>query len=451
MLKSKIKLFFSGTDARTLLLRKNILANFVLKGISGIITLALVPLTLKCLGAYSNGVWLTLSSILLLVDNLDIGLGNGLRNKLTEFVAFEKWQEARVAITSTFLLLLFIIVPFMLFMIYVVYTTDIYAVLNIQKALLPNLNSVLSVCIILFCATFIMKTIGNIYLGMQLPAVSNFLVTGGHPLILIGTYYMYVSGVHSLMAIVSLNMSVPLLMYILAYPYTFYHKYPQMRPSVKCFSLKMSRDLFSTGLMFFLNQISSSIVVLSSNILISRWYNPDMVTPYQIVYRYFSVPFLIFTVINSPNWSATADAYQRNDIVWIRNSVSKMNKILLAFFVLMCIMLACSGFIYRYWIGDMVTIDISMTISVGLYMFIMMVSLAYCYYLNGIGALRLQLICMLIGIMIYIVAAYCLNSILNDVVSIPIAMLLSLLPSAVCNRIQFMKIINKKAVGIWKK
>ena len=63
-------------------LQKNILASFVAKGWSAVIVLLSVPVTLNCLGEYNNGVWLTISSIMLWIDQLDIGLGNGMRNKL---------------------------------------------------------------------------------------------------------------------------------------------------------------------------------------------------------------------------------------------------------------------------------------------------------------------------------------------------------------------------------
>ena len=65
-----------GKEQRTVLLRKNIFFSFLIKGWSALAIFLTVPLTLSCLGVYENGVWLTISSVLLLIDNLDIGLGN---------------------------------------------------------------------------------------------------------------------------------------------------------------------------------------------------------------------------------------------------------------------------------------------------------------------------------------------------------------------------------------
>lgn len=440
-----------GSDARTRLLRKNILANFFLKGCTGVITLLLVPLTLNCLGEYANGVWLTISASLLLFENMDIGLGNGLRNKLAEYVAKEDWVQARIAVSSTVTLLGLIVIPVMLLLVFAAHNIDLHSLLNVSETIIPNLNDIVCVCIVLFCSTFIMKFIGNVYLGMQLPAVSNLLMTGGHPIILAGTYYMYVSDVHSVMAIAVLNLSVPLMMYLLAYPYTFYRKYPMLRPQLSLFSGTMARGLFSMGMLFFLNQVSSAIVFFSSNIMISRWFEPSAVTPYQIAFRYFNIPMLVFMVINAPNWSATTDALFRGDTSWIRVAVRRMDKILLLFLLALIVMVVVSQPIYAFWIGQGTRVSLSLTYCMALYSFTMMYSLAYCYFLNGVGALKLQFVCTLCGIVIYFVSSEVLHLFLGNVMCICLAMFLSLLPNAICNKIQFMKIINGTAHGIWKK
>ena len=63
---------YLGSDQRTILMRKNILTSMMLKVWSGFVFLALVPLTLSCLGTYNNGIWLTISSMLIWLDHLDM-------------------------------------------------------------------------------------------------------------------------------------------------------------------------------------------------------------------------------------------------------------------------------------------------------------------------------------------------------------------------------------------
>lgn len=442
---------FSKQDQRSLLAYKNIAASFLLRACTGIISLILVPLTLNCLGEYENGVWLTISSILIWIENLDIGLGNGLRNKLSAYIAHEEWHNARKAVSTTFLLLIFMIVPTMIALVGIVQFVDLYSLLNILPAEVPNLKEIMSIGIILFSSTFIMKFIGNVYLGMQLPAVSNFLVTAGHPIILAGTYIMYVNSIHSLLYIMVLNLGTPLLMYLLAYPYTFYIRYPKLKPSVRLFDKGMTKELFSLGILFFINQIASSIVLMSSNILISRWFTPAMVTPYQIAYRYFSLVILVFTLVCTPIWSATTDAYERGDFDWIRNAMRKTNIFLSILGCIMVLMIMVSSPVYHVWIGEGTVVPLSISICMAIYIMSLITSLAYCFILNGMSKLRLQLYCTIFGTILYFIAAPTLASMIGNASALAIAISIALLPNVIINNIQARKVINGTAKGIWLK
>ena len=59
-------------DQRSALLVKNVLASFVVKGWASLVVLLMIPITLKCLGNYQNGVWLTISSMLVWIDQFDV-------------------------------------------------------------------------------------------------------------------------------------------------------------------------------------------------------------------------------------------------------------------------------------------------------------------------------------------------------------------------------------------
>lgn len=442
---------FKNIDYRTMLAYKNIAASLFLRVFTGIITLILVPLTLKCLGEYSNGVWLTISSMLLWIENFDVGLGNGLRNKLCAYVAGDNWSDAQKAVSTTLILLILIMIPIMIVLALSIYFCDVYSFLNISPEKISDLKNILYIGVVLFCSTFVLKLIGNVYMGMQLPAVSNFLITAGHPIILAGTYYMYVNGIHSLFYITFLNLGTPLMIYLFAYPYTFFVRYPQLRPSLKFFDRSMIRELFSLGFLFFINQITGSIVLLSSNILISKWFSPAWVTPYQIAFRYFSIITLLFLLISSPLWSATTDAYERGEMGWIKNAIRKVDKMLYLFFLAIILMVAVSDFAYDIWIGDATVIPLSMTVSMAVYDIFLITSLAYCYILNGMGKLRLQLYCTITGIILYAIAAPLLTYFINNPSAIAISISIALLPNVVCNSIQVRKIVNGTAKGIWLK
>ncbi|MBR4921957.1 MAG: hypothetical protein IKY01_04875 [Prevotella sp.] len=441
----------SISEKRSSRLQKNILVSFIAKGWSAVIVLLMVPITLNCLGEYNNGVWLTISSVMLWIDNLDIGLGNGMRNKLAIYMAHGETQRARSLIASTFAMLTYIIIPTLLILLVFIWTSDTYQLLNVDPAKTANLDQVLMVTVTLVCTTFIFKLIGNFYMGLQLPAVSNLLIALGQTLALIGTYIVYLSGSHSLLHIALVNSVCPLIVYLITYPYTFYYKYPHLRPAFGLVDLKEAKAVISMGIRFFIIQVSGVILFMTSNILISKLFTPALVTPYQIAYRYFSILLVAFTVICMPFWNATTDAYERGDIQWIHNATRKLRMMTIGIFLGLIVMIFVSDFVYTIWIGQDTTIDIRMSVAVAIYIFILIYSMRYSYFINGIGKLRLQLIFSASAAILFIPLAYLVVKLTNDIIWFIAVMCIINIPGLIVNKIQFNKLINGHATGIWNK
>lgn len=436
------------SQQRSSLLQKNIIASFLIKGWSAIIVLLMVPATLHCLGEYKNGIWLTISSMLIWIDNMDIGLGNGLRNKVAEYVARGEHERTRSLISSTFAMLTCIIIPVLLVLLLLILIGDPYQLFNASPSRVSHLDQVLMVTVTLVCTSFIFKLIGNFYMGLQLPAVSNLLIALGQTLALAGTYLVLWSGSHSLMHIALVNTAAPLLVYLLAFPYTFLYKYPQLRPSFGLINLQEAKAVINMGVQFFIMQVSGVILFMTSNLLISNLFSPEMVTPYQITYRYFSIMLVVFTVVCMPFWNATTDAYERGDINWILNATRKLRLMTIGIMICMALMILVSPWVYDLWIGD-ITIDIRMSMVMAAYIFTLIYSMRYSYFINGIGKLRLQLIFTSSAAIVFIPLAWLVVRFTGDIIWFMVVMCLVNIPGLIVNRIQFYKLINGKATGIW--
>lgn len=436
---------------RSSLLQKNILASFFIKIWSAIIVLLMVPATLHCLGEYKNGIWLTISSMLLWIDNMDIGLGNGLRNKVAEYMAHNEHERTRSLVSSTLAMLICIIIPVLLILLLLIFIGDPYQVFNATPSKVSHLDQVLIVTVTLVCTSFIFKLIGNFYMGLQLPAVSNLLIALGQTIALVGTYIVLWSGSHSLMHIALVNTAAPLLIYLLAFPYTFLYKYPHLCPSFRLINFQEAKAVINMGVQFFIMQISSVILFMTSNLLISNLFSPEMVTPYQITYRYFSILLVIFTVICMPFWNATTDAYQRNDMKWIRNATRKLRVFTIGFLICLVVMILLSDTVYAIWIDRQTIIDIKMNIAMAVYIFIIINSMRYSYVINGIGKLRLQLIFTTAAAILFVPLAYLITQWTHDIIWFMAVMCLINIPGLIVNRIQFDKLLKGQAAGIWNR
>lgn len=451
MISKILKQHILGGDNRSNLIRKNIIISFCIKIWSALVQLLMVPLTLHCLGVYENGLWLTISSLLIWIDNLDIGLANGLRNKLAVHLALGEKIEAQKTISSTFYMLVLLFIPIIFLINIWIFCVDTYQFFNVDSDIVNNLNVILHVSAILVCTTFIFKFIGNFYMALQLPAINNALNTLGQTIALLGVVVLYVTGIHSLLCVALINTISPLIVYVVAYPITFYKKYPDLCPHISMVSKSSMKSLATTGIKFFVLQIAGVVLFMSTNILISRFFSPELVTPYQIAYRYFMVLQLIFVIICAPYWTATTDAYKKNDFEWIKKSNKLLDKMMTSLFIIAFFMVIFARPIYTIWIGDANAVSLPMTVIVAVYVMILVASMRYSYILNGFGTLRLQLIMTIIAAVLYIPLATLVCSYKNNLNYLLYVMCAVNLPGLLVNIVQYYKIVNRRAKGIWLK
>lgn len=444
-----MKEFLKNKNKRSSLLVKNVLASFFLKGWSALVSLIMIPLTLQCLGVYKNGVWLTVSSLLIWIDQMDIGLGNGLRNKLAAYMAHGEQEKARQAVSSTMAMLVCIVVPLVAVLLALVWNGNVYSFFNVSERIIPELRTALSAAVIIVCLTFVFKFVGNVYMGMQLPAVSNLFITTGQTFALVATFILFVAGKATFLNIVVDNTLATLVVYLAAYPFTFWKKFPFLRPRLYSVNLSSAYNMGKVGIKFFWIQISGVLQFMSVNILISKFFSPEMVTPYQVAYRYTSLMLVIFSVICMPFWNATTDAYERGDFDWIKKASRRMNQIVIIASVCLAVMVVISPWVYDIWVGEKCEVPLSMTVIIAFYVFLLVASTRYSFFLNGIGALRLQLY-MTVSAVMFIPLAWLVSKLTHDILWLFVVMCFCNIPGLVVNIIQFNKIINGTAKGFWR-
>lgn len=441
--------FFQG-DRRTVKAKKNIFASIVLKGVDSLVYLLLVPVTLGYLNEYEYGIWLTLNSILMWINSFDIGLGNGMRNRLAEAAAKNDYTLGRIYVSTTFFMLIFLMGGLMIAGSVAEPFVDWYYILNTTVGQVPRLKGIVYVSFVIFCLNFIFKFIGNVYLAMQLPAINNMMNVAGHVLSLLIIYILTQTTTGSLLWVAVTYSASPLVIYLVAYPITFFKVFPRLRPSVRLFRRKYLKDLLNIGVQFFLLQLSGILLFAFANILISHMFGPENVTPYNIAYRYFCLVPMMMNIILAPMWSATTDAYAKGDLLWIKRTMRRVRFILFVAFAILVAMVVVSPLVYRLWVGNGITIPISMSVCMAVYVAVIISSLTYSNFLNGLGKLRLQTINTVSVALLFLPLCWCIGNEFGTT-GVVIGMTLLALSGLVLNRIQFNRVINETARGIWNK
>ncbi len=163
-----------------------------------------------------------------------------------------------------------------------------------------------------------------------------------------------------------------------------------------------------------------------------------------------SIPLMIFTIIVVPLWSAFTDAYTRNDYLWMNTILSKYKKIMYCMILFTLLLIALYPIFFKIWLGDKVEIHLSMILVVAFYIITTIWNTLYSHIINGIGKIKLQLYCSLLGTFLNIPLALLLGQNFGAIGIISSVIIFNSLP-LVLLPIQVKKILTKRAIGIWNK
>ena len=450
--KFNLKTYFTKGHSRSVKAKKNILASVLIKGVSILTSFVLVPLTINYLTPVNYGIWLTLYSIISWFGLLDIGLGNGLWNKFAESIANGDKKVARIYLSTAYAILGIIMGSACILFLLINHYLNWSDILNVSVEKSMELSKVTAIIFGSFCLQLVVKLISSVLLADQKTAITGAINTICSVLSLVIIYILTKTTTGSLIYLAAtvgiINVIVPLLA-----SFWFYRAYyKDYAPSFKYVDFKYAKKLMNVGIIFFLFQSTALIVVATDNIIISRIFGPEEVTPYNIALKYFTPITLVFTIISTPLWSAYTESFAQKDTDWIKRITTKMMRVWLLMFFAVIPMIIVSGFAYKLWVGEEIKISTGLTAWMGLYVLLASWNQIFGNFINGVGKLRVGFYVSLFTALINIPLCVFLAKYTNwGVSAIIAASCISLIPDIILMPVQYFKIINNKATGVWNK
>ncbi|MEG1853519.1 MAG: oligosaccharide flippase family protein [Bacteroidales bacterium] len=442
---------FSKNIDRSNRSRVNSLFSLIFKGGSLLINFMLVPLILTLIDATQYGVWLTVSSLIAWSSFFDFGLSNGLRNKLTESLALNDIEASRRYISTMYALMIIIFGTLSLLFTFVYGYINWYKLFHISTET-EDLPTLVILILLFFCFQFILKVVYTLCNSFQKPYYIGMIEFFIQLFSLIGVYFLINVHEGGLIKLSFVLCGIPLIVLLLFNVILFRVKFRKYTPQFNAVDIKLCKNLFAVSLRFFVIQIAGLIQYQSSSILISHYFSSDDVVVYNLSYKYFSIPNILFTIILTPFWSAVTDAYIKKDFRWIKSEVNVYLKMYSFLFVLALLMFFCSSFAYRFWLGEG---EILIPLNVSFWSFVFsvtsMITALYVSAINGIGALKIQYMMCFVTPLLFIGLVYIMNSFFEiGLISVIIAGIISNISGFIIAPIQFYQIMNNKK-GIWIK
>lgn len=425
----------------------NIIGAFIIKGGSLILSLFTMP-------AYINyfenqtvlGLWFTILAVLNWILMFDLGLGNGLRNKLPIALAEKDYKKIKEYISSTYIstaiLIIFIsIVSYFLFP-YIPWNF----LFNIDSNIISHDTLVISIIIVFIgiMFQFLLKIITSVLYAIQKSAIVNLLSLLSSLITFLAVVSMKTTNLEQSLIIMSwvnvLAVNIPLLIVSIIIFVTILKK---SKPSFKSYRKEYAVDILRVGSVLLWLQIVFMIISSTNEFLISFLSSPDSVVEYQAYNKIFNAISSLFILALTPIWSAVTEAQVIKNYQWIK----KLSKILyimgIVVFLLEFSLVPFLQNIINIWLGkDIIKVEMLYAI-----IFVISNSIFILHNINtsignGMSYFKVQIIWMTFAAVINIPLAFMFVKIFDGWIGVVVANIVSLLPFEIIQPIYMKRYID---------
>ena len=391
-------------------IQTDILWLFGAKGTLLLANFVVISITLDLLSTKIYGVWITLYTTISWLSFFDLGLGNGMRNLFAVNRAIGNQEKNKQLVSTSYIIVLGIALILLIVGLPFVYYADITRFFNISDIAIPDLRCVLSLLVVVTSLQLITKLINSIFLADQKPALSSLIDCSG---VVCSLLLLFILKDWLVGSLFNLALIITIPTFVISFIVTlfaFNKNYRKLKPSLKCFNLKISNKLINLGLRFFLIQLSALIILQGSNIIILKFIGAEEVSVFSLVYKYFNVIVTIFTLVLTPYWSFFTDSYAKNNYNQLKQGFKQLLISWLAISMVGVVMWIALPFSFKIWLNQELDIPAYLPVSLLLFSIFSNLGSVFIYFLNGTSSyLNFQLaIVLAFAALLYPLSAYLL-------------------------------------------
>jgi O-antigen/teichoic acid export membrane protein len=420
--------------------------SFVYRAVAMGASFVVIPLMIRYLGYEQYGVWATLLSIMSWVVFFDLGIGNGLRNKVAESLAGGEQSKANDYISSGYTLIGLIALALWIVVSVCSYFISWQTVFNTQVISESTLGDTVRIISFFILLNFWVGLINALFGAIQ----KNSLIAVGQlvmNLLVLTLVFILSKTTEESISYLALTYGISLVSPNILLSLWFYRSRPKLCPRLHI-DLQHMRPLLTLGLQFFAIQLAVLVIFTTDKMLITQLIGPQYVTQYEVVFKLFSLITFLHGLISMPLWSAYTEAYRREDFAWIR----KMFKKQLLIFVYIAIVVFLLAFLARpiieIWIGKNFIVSYRLIAVMGMFILISCWNNIYAMLVNGIGDIKLRLFTSLFAMLLNIPLSFYLVKYMGLGISgIVLGTICSLMIAAVALPIQVYRLLRTTIIA----
>lgn len=431
------------SNQRTDTVKKNIVATVIVRILSMFTSFLLIPITLNYITKDIYGIWLTISSIYAFLSILDVGLGNGLRIKLGTSLANDNKLLARYYVSTAYYYFPLILFPVSILIYLLIPCFSWDKVFHVSASYQSELIVVIRIIVIGFSVRVYLSLLNSVLSALQktrVISIIDFFVN----LLAMGAIMIAGRLGHIDLRCLAIIYSIVPIVLLIIFSIVYWCRNNYIFPKLSYARNVYFKDILSLGCKYFVIQILALITLSSGNFIIVSLSTAGEVFDYNMVQKYFSIVLTLYTFIVVPLVPAFNDAYYSGDISWIHTQMSRLKKIWLGSFLLVVLLIVCSGLIFKVWLGNHSDVSLVLIIMYGIYAILNGLSSIFSSFINGIGDTNVQMIIGVVNVSLMTFGVYYLMSYFDlGAVGYVMISIVSMMVSAVLLRLRYNKIMNK--------
>jgi O-antigen/teichoic acid export membrane protein len=395
-IKNKVNYVYSKRSERTKKYLLGASTSIFSQSISTVVALITTGILTRYFSSEEFGIWSILTTFFSLLLGLDLGFGNALKNKLSEYYANNNIQgneeKARQSFYSILYVFLFWTALFSLTIFFLRSNLPWYSLIKTQNSnLYYSSVTILTIAIMFFSINSAFQIYTNGFYAYQETHFISAINTINKILFLV-FIVLAVKGKLNFSAICIIYLIIVLITSLLGL-IIFINKRKWTKLSV---SVRIVRDvvksLYRHSIQFTLLQIVSIIATNIDIFLISNKMGLTMVGDYSLVKKIYLFSMSFHVIILFPLWPAFTEAVLKKDNQWVKKMLIRIVSLSIIIFSFIAIFLFFFGdWIVYLWSGKVIHLSLSFLIM-GIYFLLFAVSNCLSVFLNSINKLKWQIL-----------------------------------------------------------
>jgi len=361
------------------------------RGLNLLVSAVTLPLTLHYLGKLQYGVWVTVSTSVVMLSVLDLGIANTLTNFIAEAYAEDDREKAQQYFSTAFWTVMVIALLLM---------PALYA--GWKMVNWGNLFHLTDPILIVHAAQCVAVAGGFFLLSLPLGLAYRILV--GYQEVHFANYFSIANSLFGLAAIIlTVFLRGSIVTLVLAYSTAmllgplgmnlwlcFVHR-PWIKPLPGKISLHPIRRLFGQGFLFFVLQLTGLVVFNSDNLVITHYLGAAAVTSYSVAWRLTQYAYVLQSLMIPSFWPVFTEAYHKRQMGWINSTYRAMNRNVLTAVGIAALAIGIAGRpLIKLWVGEVAMPGRELLWLMAFFSFILSVTTNQALLLTATSRLRLQ-------------------------------------------------------------